>query len=137
MINYRWQCLACESGNDPNEQYCQTCGCPIDVDSGIAEGWGRALRGSPEKPSNIGHIASRGIMGFQHTRTSPCPNCGSHMYISDSTCPHCNYELSLEQRYQVISSYGEVKSYGYQLGFKFFPTFILIAAVIIYVVKNF
>lgn len=137
MVNYRWQCLACESGNSPDVQFCQACGCPINVDSGIAEGWRRALSEPPQRPSNIEHVARWGILGFQYTKTSPCPNCGLHMYISDSTCPHCDFELSSDQRYKLISNYREVNSYGYKLGFKFFPIFVLIAAIIFYVVNNF
>jgi hypothetical protein len=137
MTNYRWQCLACESGNDATEKYCSICGCPVGADSGIAEGWGRALKEPPKKPTNIGHVARWGILGFQYTRTSPCPYCGLHMYIYDSTCPHCGFELSLIQRYLIIDLYIGNQSFGYKAGLKYFAVFFLIAVAIGYVAKNF
>jgi ribosomal protein L37E len=134
MIDYRWRCLACGTGNNPENEYCSDCGCPANADGGVIEGWKRALTELPKKPSNVGCY---GVLCAQNARTSPCPNCGLHMYISDSICPHCTFELSLKQRYHLIDNFKETQFYGYRLGLKFFLAIFLITIIIAYVAKNF
>lgn len=137
MVDYRWQCLVCETGNEPKAKYCQECGCPVDADTGIAEGWIRSRSEPSRNPNNIGYQSRRGEFAYKFIRTAPCPYCGLHMYITDSQCPHCSYELTLSQRHQLIEWQAEEQTYGRKLGLKIFPISILIFGVIFYVGTNF
>ena len=137
MINYRWQCLVCESGNEPDAEYCIECGCPIDADTGIVEGWIRSRSNPPKKPNNIGYESRWGELHYKFTRTAPCPYCRLHMYISDAECPHCDCELSLIQRHDLIKWQHQEQSFGRKLAIKIVPGFILIMAILFYGAKNF
>ena len=131
-ISYRWQCLACETGNEPSADFCQSCGCPVDADSGIVDGWSQSLSGPPRKPSNIGYAARWGAMHYKFTRTAPCPWCNLHMYITDAQCPHCDYTLTLVQRHDLIRWQDEEHHSGRRLALRFMPAFIVIMTIVLY-----
>lgn len=137
-MNYKWSCSACDEPNEAKSGYCHACGCPGIADGWMIAGWKKSLSQPSEKPTlNTMNVPLWGVFGIVTHKVSPCPSCFLHMYITSGQCPHCEYKLSLPERYALVENYRAAVRYGKKLGLIFFPALIVIATFVIYVYRNF
>ena len=121
MMEYRWKCLACDTANDPEKDACENCGCPAETDGEFVEGWKKSFETPAEYPS------VNWLSGFLRDRVAPCPKCSQHMLITGAACPHCSYELKMEERKGLSEYYSRVFRSGCWHALWFFPLVILVA----------
>lgn len=115
-----WICKSCTKNNNVNMDYCDKCGCPKTNKRYITKGWNQKLN-TQKGPPTFSFIEA-----YMGPRTSPCPSCRLHMYITEVKCHHCGINLNSEERRKLISQYEKNQRYGRSLGFLFFPTILIL-----------
>lgn len=128
VMNYRWNCAVCNSTNEPKLEFCENCGCPAMASGEFIEGWKNSL----EQPSE--HPSVNWMNGMLSHKVAPCPKCSLHMIVTDASCPHCGYVLSMSQRHALSSHYKHEFAFGRKWALLLFPLLIL---AVIYVHQNF
>ena len=133
MPNYKWTCLVCEETNKPNSKLCAFCGCLSDASRKDIDKWYSSIESRNTKPSfNLNNFALWGELAVTSHRTSPCPKCRMHMYISGTTCPHCKHELSFDERNDLILWHKKTNTSGALLGLFVFTMLIILGVAIAY-----
>jgi len=133
-----WKCKSCFKKNISNMKYCDHCGCPKTKKSYITSGWKQQLNHQRGMPTENISCSREGFTDITYIRprTSPCPSCKMHMYITSPRCPHCNYKLKLQERHALIDNYQNTQAHGFSLAVLFYPAIFIFILVLLYVSGN-
>lgn len=130
-----WICLVCNAKNRYGDDYCSDCGCLVNVNSSYLDGWKKSLTSDAEKPTvDLNNFILFGELSLVSLRTALCPKCKLHMYITDSSCPHCKYKLSLEQRHNLYENAQSMRKKAVLIGV---PLFTMLLFLIVFMISFF
>jgi len=132
-------CLACNSEYASNCDYCQSCGCPSFCNETLAQSWFRSSTAPPKIPSRLDKYNTVIYGPSISVYISKCPNCRKYMFIYDSLCPSCNYNLNLTERHKLFQNFNEkydaIKTR--ENFYAFLCIMLLIGIFILYAIHNF
>lgn len=121
----RWVCSCCDNLNEYSSLFCYHCHCPAQVSRDELEQWKKGRKNNPLLPSFRDYLFW-GEISLWWDNVGRCPGCGLSMYVVDSRCPHCGYELLDNEKVKLITEHDNSKNRSIFYGIIFFPLLLIV-----------